>query len=250
MGSLQWILQLRLSLDEAEAVLEERGPAGEGILERAGTRQACGSLRRIQGRLPEAVTSFEEARALYLDAGASGEAAWSSIMLGWISRVNGDVDGGIRRFRDAVRVLTANQDHGRLCEAERGLSEALLEAGQVEEAERYALAARSHVSRHDLTSSSSTAMTLGLVRAAQGRDDDAEELLRESLALLADTDFRLLELQSIVSLAQFLRSRERLAEADELDGRLPERIAGWLGSADTYRDRTHAPLRDRSLGAA
>ena len=33
-------------------------------------------------------------------------------------------------------------------------------------------------------------MTLGLVRAAQGRDDEAEALLREALAILEETGYR------------------------------------------------------------
>ena len=50
--------------------------------------------------------------------------------------------------------------------------------GRVDEAERFALAARETVGPHDISSLATTAMSLGLVRAAQGRDDEAEELLR------------------------------------------------------------------------
>ena len=41
-------------------------------------------------------------------------------------------------------------------------------------------AARETVGPHDVTSLATTAMSLGLVRAAQGRDEEAEELLREA----------------------------------------------------------------------
>ena len=102
----------------------------------------------------------------------------------------------------------------------------LLELGQVEHAERHALAAHSLVSASDLTSRSSTTTTLGLVRAAQGRDAEAERLLRESLAMLIDTDFRLLEVAALVALADFLRAHDRDAEAAELEARLPGARAG------------------------
>ena len=133
-----------------------------------------------------------------------------------------------------MRVFAANEDHGHLCEAQRALAEALLESGQVEEAERHALAARALVSPHDLTSLSSTTTTLGLVRAAQGRDSEAEALLRESFSLLVDTDYRLLEVAARVSLVRFLRAGGRDAEAAELEAGLPDPVPGWLGSEDAF----------------
>ena len=74
--------------------------------------------------------------------------------------------------------------------------------------------------------------TLGQVRAAQGRDTDAEQLLRESLAMLADTDYRLLAVAARVALARFLQAAGRDAEAVELEADLPSRLPGWLGSED------------------
>ncbi|MDX6512528.1 MAG: hypothetical protein QOE36_2032 [Gaiellaceae bacterium] len=232
MRNLQWLLELRLELDAAEEVLVAVEPMGDDVLARARALHAIGSLRRIQGRLGEAAQAFEEARRLYLDTGAAGDAAWCGVLLGWIAYVEGDARRAERDFRDAVRVFALHEDHGHLCEAQRGLAEALLESGRIEEAEGYAVAARALVSGHDLTSRSSATMTLGLVRAAQGRDEEAEALLRESLSLLEDTDYKLIEVQAIVALARFLRSRDREREAEELEMRLPERIPGWLGSAD------------------
>jgi tetratricopeptide (TPR) repeat protein len=187
----------------------------------------------MQGRLDEARQELTGARQLYLDAGAAGDAAWSGLVLGWIDVVEGDPTSAERAFREAVRVYAANEDHGHLCEAQRALAEVLLDAGKVEEAERHALAATALVSPHDLTSRSSTMTTLGRVRAAQGRDAEAEQLLRESLALLAETDYRLIQVASQVALARFLRAGNRDAEAAELEASLPDRVPGWLGSEDS-----------------
>src|SRR5439155_24130338 len=137
-----------------------------------------------------------------------------------------------RAFRHAVRGYVTNEDHGHLCEAERALAEALLEAGKIEEAERHALAGYSLVSSSDLTSRSATMSTLGLVRAAQGRDEEAEQLLRDAVALLEPTDYRLLEVAALVALTRFLRARSRDEEAVELETRIPEPVPGWLGSED------------------
>jgi hypothetical protein len=56
-------------------------------------------------------------------------------------------------------------------------------------------------------------MVLGLVRAAQGRDAEAELLLREAIDLLAATDLRNSEPEPLAALAAFLRERGREDEA-------------------------------------
>src|SRR5207253_754260 len=146
MGALQWLLELRLELDAAEDVLRSTGEhCGEGVLAEARSHFALGSLRRMQGRLTEARAELEQARGLYLDAGAAGDAAWAGLILGWISLVEGDAATAERGFRHAVRVYVTNEDRGHLCEAERALAEVLLETGRLDEAERHALAANSHV---------------------------------------------------------------------------------------------------------
>ena len=65
----------------------------------------------------------------------------------------------------------------------------------------------------DLSSRATTTMTLGLVRAAQGRDDDAEALLLEALALVEHTGFRGLEAWVTTRLEEFLRERGRDKDA-------------------------------------
>ena len=140
-----------------------------------------------------------------------------------------------RAFRDAIRVFSANEDYGHLCEAHRALAELLLAEGKIDEAERHALSANEHVSPHDLTSRTSTLTTFALVRAAQGRAAEAEALLREGLALLDGTGFKLLEIEPIAALAEFLRAHDRPAEAAELDARLPDPIPAWLGRQDARR---------------
>ena len=156
------------------------------------------------------------------------------MILGWIGLVDGLAEQAEREFRDAARVFQSNEEHSRLSEAHRALAEALLTTGRIEDADRFATQARSEVSPHDLTSQSSTLTTLGLVRAAQGCDEEAESLLRESLAQLDGKDYGLLEAQARVALIRFLRSRGGLDEAAELELALPEPIPGWLGTADAH----------------
>ena len=233
LGQLQWLLELQLELDAAEEVFNDR-PAAEGVLARARAAHALGSLRRMQGRLGEAAQCLVEARSLYLDVGASGDAAMCGLILGWMALVDGLAEQAESEFRDAARVFAANEDHGRLAEAHRALAEALVATGRIEEADRFATQARSEVSDHDLTSLRSTISTLGIVRAAQGQDEEAERLLREALAMLAGTDYRLMEAEARVELARFLASRGRAEEAAAVESRLPARVPGWLGTGDAH----------------
>jgi class 3 adenylate cyclase/tetratricopeptide (TPR) repeat protein/Arc/MetJ family transcription regulator len=238
---LLWLLEVRLELDEAAEVLEAVGPPGDDVLERARTKHAEAGLYRLQGRLDDAAAAFEEARELFHDAGLVSDATWSGVLLGWIAYVRDDLDQAERAFRDGVRVFGANEDFGHLCEAERALAEVLLERGRVDEAEQLALSARVHVGNHDVTSSTATLRTLGLVRAAQGRLEEAEMILREALSTIQGTDCRLLEVAAVVVLSRFLRSVGCEREAEELDAQLPERIPGWLNEVDRHGPVTAHP---------
>ena len=66
----------------------------------------------------------------------------------------------------------------------------------------------------------STTMALGLVRAAQGRDDEAEKLLREAVG--ASDGFKLFAIEPLKELAQFLRDRGRPEEAAPFEERWAE----------------------------
>src|SRR5881397_664794 len=93
-------------------------------------------------------------------------------------------------------------------ESQRGLAELLLAQGRVDEAERFALAARETVGPHDVTSLSTTTMSLGLVRAAQGLDDEAEQLLLEAYETISGSEHRLHQVETLESLTQFYRERD------------------------------------------
>ena len=119
-------------------------------------------------------------------------------------------------------MLKPLQDRGALCESQRGLAEVLIRKGHIDEAERVALEAVETVAPQDVSSQATTAMTLGLVRAAQGRDAEAEALLRESLALIESSGFRGLEGLVVTRLAEFLSAHGREEEAAPYTARLAE----------------------------
>jgi hypothetical protein len=68
-------------------------------------------------------------------------------------------------------------------------------------------------------------MALGIVRAAQGADVEAEELLREGVAVVEGSELHLIRRELLSALARFLRERGRLDEAEELESEIADYAA-------------------------
>jgi hypothetical protein len=71
-----------------------------------------------------------------------------------------------------------------------------------------------------MVSQMTTQFTLGLVRAAQGKDVEAEQLLRDALARAEESPFRLIEREALERLVKFLRESGRDGEAAPYEDRL------------------------------
>jgi hypothetical protein len=65
-------------------------------------------------------------------------------------------------------------------------------------------------------------MALGIVRAAQGLDEDAEALLREAVAVVDGKPLLLIRRELVTALARFLRERDRIDEAEEYEAELAD----------------------------
>jgi tetratricopeptide (TPR) repeat protein len=90
----------------------------------------------------------------------------------------------------------------------------LASAHRLEEAERVALEARETVGADDRVSVSTTRLALGVVRAGQGRYEEAEELMLEAVEGFRMYDLRSLEHWGLRYLTELLRSLGRDEEAD------------------------------------
>jgi len=201
----------RFALD-AQRLAEESG----AIVPRGQALHILAHISQLRGELEKAISQYEEARTLFEESGAALEMARNSNHLAELLLHRGGIDRAENIARETVRLLQPLGDRGYLCESQRVLAEILLQKGKIDEAERYALAALETVGPHDATSIPTTRMTLGLVRAAQRRDDEAEALLRsaaDEAAALAPAWIREL---IVWHLARFLESRGRTDEAAEL----------------------------------
>jgi class 3 adenylate cyclase/tetratricopeptide (TPR) repeat protein len=202
-------------VERAILLAEESGSAEA----RGRALRFAGQLHLYKGELEDADAALESARGYLAEAGAAWALGRTLNFAAWTARRKGELPRAERLFRESIRILTPLEDRATLCESQRGLAVLLLEAGRIDEAERFAEAARETVGPHDVTSMSSTTGALGLVRAAQGRDDEAEELLREAYEKVATTEHRSGQREALLELAQFLRGRGREEEAAELEAR-------------------------------
>jgi tetratricopeptide (TPR) repeat protein len=214
-----------LELDKTTSLLERAGELAEesgSILGRAWVLRSVGEGRLLHGDLDEAERAIDEARALFAEAGAEVHLARTLLSLAQVAGRREDLSGAEKYLREAIRILKPLGDRGTLCEAQRQLAQLLVRLGRLEEAEIVALEARETVGPQDHGSRASTRMALGLVRAAQGRDDEAETLLRDALDVLEGTELRLFSVEPLEALVGFLRDRGRDREAEPYARRLPE----------------------------
>src|SRR5918999_1683020 len=224
----------RLKLDEAEATL---GQAIE-LAEESGTMVGRGVAYRFLGvlklerdELEEAEAALEESTSLLAEADAAWSLGRALNYAGWAARRRGKRERAERIFRESIRVLQPLEDRATLCESQRGLAELLVELGRLDEAEQFAVASRETVGPEDVTSIATTTAALAAVRAAQGRDEEAEQLFCEAFAGIKGTDFRRAELELLEALVGFLRERGRHEDAAAYDGRLAELSALRSGHA-------------------
>jgi len=207
-------------IDRALELAEQSG----SIVARAAGAQSKGNLLRVRGEYEQAEGWFTKALDLYREAADVSEIAWTSRQLGLLAWETGNPAKAEKMFRESIRLLAPMRERGTLCESQRYLAQLLLDEGRIDEAEKYALAARETVGAEDIVSRATTRVALGQVRAAQGRNEEAETLFSEALEIVSGAELCRILLDVLPPYAEFLRGLDREAEAVELDARLAERV--------------------------
>jgi class 3 adenylate cyclase/ATP/maltotriose-dependent transcriptional regulator MalT len=218
---------VRMEDDKAAPLLEravELADASGSIVARANAALTKGEFHRVRMERAEAEGWLTQALELYTESGSQWGMGKSAGALGRLAWSSGDPKRAEKLLREAIRTLAPMQERGTLCEAQRILAQLLLEQGRLEEAEKYALAARETVSAEDVNSRATTRIALAQVRAAQGRDEDAEQLFQEALDVVRGSEHCRIELELVPPYADFLRERARVSEAERLEARLAERV--------------------------
>jgi class 3 adenylate cyclase/tetratricopeptide (TPR) repeat protein len=209
-------------IERAKALAEESG----SLTARAHAYMQSGELYGWRRRDDEALEEYERARELFAEVGAATYLAKAMLRIASIVRRAGDLEEAEKLAREGIRILKPLEDRGTLCEVQRFLAEVLLEQGKLDEAELYALKAVETVGPQDVSSQASTKTSLALVRASQGRDEEAEALLREAIEILERSEYSRFLSDPLEAMIQFLEERERFEEIAAFERRLEELRAG------------------------
>jgi len=170
----------------------------------------------FKGDFDAAVNEYSRLLAACADAGAAQLEIGALRFLGMARRFQ-------RRFSEMAEVLDraielSDSTGERWNRAELlGLrARASLELGDIEAADRFIRRALEAQRQEDVTGISEVHGHLGMIRAAQGRDAEAETALRDSVDVVIRTQYVFVLANAVIDLAKFLAQRGRLAEASSL----------------------------------
>jgi tetratricopeptide (TPR) repeat protein len=226
---LAGIYTARREGERAEPLIEralELADASGSLTAKARAYNTLAELHSFRGRHEEALAEYARARDLFAEVGSAAHVARTMLNSGRLIAKRGEVAEAERLYRESIRILQPLEDRGTLCEVQRSLAEILLEQGKVDAAEAYALKAIDTVGPQDVSSQSTTHKTLAMVRAAQGRDDEAEALFRESIEILERSEYTRFLSEPLKAIIQFLEERGRLEDVIGYEERLAELRAG------------------------
>jgi class 3 adenylate cyclase/tetratricopeptide (TPR) repeat protein len=226
---------MRLELDEAEILLtralELAGESGS-VRARISATLAYAGFLRVKGELDAAQTMMEEVRATAEEFGMEPVLAAALLKLGWLARARDDLKGSEKVLREALRIIVSRGDRGLVPDYQAALATTLADLGKIDEGERLALEARVNAVPED-TSCQIFAMTaLAIIRAAQDRDSEAEELFTAATALAEESDLALIELHPLEHLTKFLRARGRDEDAASYEARIAELLPDELSRTE------------------
>ncbi|MGQ0549210.1 MAG: tetratricopeptide repeat protein [Armatimonadota bacterium] len=192
-------------------------------------------LAHLAGDSEEAVRLYHEAIALRQALGDPMMEANVRRNLGMHHLRWGRLDEAEQEFQTA-RAL--RWEHGAKFENTmllRGLAEVSLARGDVLAAAEYAEQALAGLADQDEISRETVAATLGKVRAAQGRADDAEALFRESIEILERKEYRIDLATTLLKYGEALLLLNQPERARPVLARARDLFAG-IGAAHLVRE--------------
>jgi class 3 adenylate cyclase len=214
-----------LEFAEAEPLVDrisELAHESGSIVGRALAWATRGALENWRGNEAESELAYRAARDLYAEMGNSHSQAGMTLQIARRVADQGGLADAESLLLEVVRTMKGLNDRARLCEAQRSLAELYVQLGRLDEAERYALQARESVGADDRVSISTTKLSLGVVRAAQGRDAEAAELMHEAVDEMRRNEQRALERWALGYVIEFHRSRGQEPAAGRYEERLAE----------------------------
>lgn len=175
-----------------------------------------GAKQLFAGDLAEAEGIFRLYELAARDAGAVQHIVSALRHLGYTLVYAGKYAEAAQALDQALELSETSGERWNRSELFGLRARAALELADLESADTLIERALSSLRDRDITGISEVFDHLGLIRAAQGRDAEAEAALRRSLQVVAGTEYSSMQISAGLDLAKFLAERSRLDEAKVL----------------------------------
>ena len=209
---------------EAEALaasLGLRDIALGALMQRAGYFMAIGDVAACERTEREFLAAAEEAGSVQLVVAANRHMARVLMYQDRHAEAIGYLDR-------ALALSEASGERWNRTELYAARATAALRLGDGEAAEGFIGRALELLRDQDVTAVSEVSQSLGEIRAAQGRDSEAESALRRSLEALKETGFKWNQIDPSLALARFLAQHGQATEA----ARLVDESERWAHERD------------------
>ncbi len=168
----------------------------------------------IQGRFDEARRKLQAWADIEQELGRMSRlSSWEGHYIGPLEMAAGRFPEAVVAFRTGFEALRALGDTGFSSTAAGGLAHALLEVGDVEEAERWARVALDTSAAGDIEPKMAGTGALAVVLARQGKAEEAERTAREAVEMARRTDYVMAQAEVLVDLARVQAAAGRREEA-------------------------------------
>jgi ATP/maltotriose-dependent transcriptional regulator MalT len=175
---------------------------------------ALSVLVAMRGDFEEARERLARSRAALEELGHGLKLAAGSMYAAYVELLAQDVPAAERELRRGYGALERMGERTQLSTVAALLAVTLAKQGSLDEADSYVVVSREAASDEDHASQVLWRATRARILAQRGQQADAEELVREAVALAEATDFLDLEAYALATLGEVLRTGGRLEEAE------------------------------------
>jgi predicted ATPase/class 3 adenylate cyclase len=182
-------------------------------------------LRLLQaGQFDASIRAYQEVVGAAGDAGALQQQVSALRFMSYSLQLQHRYEEMARVLDQAVELSESSGERWNRAEVLALRARAALELGDIETAERLMKGALEAVRPDDVTGTSEVYDHLGMLRAAQGLDAEAESALHHSAEAVINTPFHWPREIAMIDLARFLAQRNRFEEASAVLDRV---AGGW-----------------------
>jgi tetratricopeptide (TPR) repeat protein len=164
--------------------------------------------------------AYELARELFAEIGHATLLSYSLSRMADVAFETGDLKRSEKFLRESIRLLAPLGQHRELAESQAELGRVLAEQGKTDEAERFVGEAQEYLPSAEPQLRLWIVLGLAAVRIAQERQDEAEELFLEALAISDEVDFTAFEVEVLRRIIRFLEDAGQNGKASPYEERL------------------------------